>query len=730
MDFPVEQDVGTADPAMAAEGIVATETPETPEAPKSDLALISEFQNMVIAPQFLLDGFTRMQDDREYVAETCMAPEDEDSVTVNQVLKNQQTVIAHLGIDESAASCKPFPQVGGAIDPGIKTMSETVELFLNRQIRQTRLPEALEGAAQDAQTNGIAWIKVSVQEDFFKDAIGQNRFNDQQENVAEYESLQKRFSDNSFNEDSADYAKMMDLDTTLKVWMADSVVAQPQMIPQQVPVMDPMTGGPAVDPMTGMAMTQTQMLPDPTDPRTVQKQAIINGKVIDLLGCPELPRYLGFSIDQILPDDVRWDWAISRPEEIRKGEWIAYRTYMTQSSIASKFKLGEDDYRQIKVYGSGGSKTERKWGSYSPTDRPNIEQEQINDRCAVWTMEHRVQGTRYVWIDGMKRFLAKDVMQAVGANPFSLFPIYFNRVTGYALPLSDVQLQRDLQDEYNLLRTHDREGRRASYPFNVAAAGSMDEQDLTALTNRIPFQTILLKKPDEVAKYFQQILGAPYNPQLYDTNKVLSDMQLVAGIPLTASGMVGGSDVATDLSLANQGMQKANSRRKQMMNRTLSDILEWMAQVAVKIFPADNIKAQCGMNSVWLAMSAEQLSMNFQIEVKGAVDGAPDFKSQMQFWTSLPGIIQQLSMTPGLNVPLILSKLMQLGGIRENIGEIYQPPMMMPGMGAPGGEIPGGPGSPQGQGPQGSQGGAPPQQSAPSPNNLPNNPQARMAHGM
>ena len=402
---------------------------------------------------------------------------------------------------------------------------------------------------------------------------------------------------------------------------------------------------------------------------------------------------------------------------------MAYRVYLSKEDIAAKFALEPDEFKKVTVYSLDGKKTDRKWGTVGPDERNDLEAQQINDRCAVWTLEHRVMGRRYVWVDGVDHFLASEVFQAVGANPFSLFPLYFNRVTGRALPLSDVRLQRDLQNEYNLLRTHDRQGRRASYPWLVLSAGSADQEDIDAIESRQPFQAVMLKKADEIKKYLHEMAGAPYNPGTYDTGKVVADMQMVANVPLTGMGVQGEGKVATDLTLANQGMQKANSRRQAQMNRTFSDMLEWMAQVAVKVFPADNIKAMCGMQSFWLALSAEQLSMNFQIDVKGAVSGPPDFASRMQFWTAFPDILMKLQSVPGINVGAVMGKVMQLGGISEDIRNFWNPMMAPPGMpgpmGAPGQD-------PNAQGARGQEGGAPPMDSAPAPENLPNNPGNRL----
>ena len=249
----------------------------------------------------------------------------------------------------------------------------------------------------------------------------------------------------------------------------------------------------------------------------------------------------------------------------------------------------------------------------------------------------------------------------------------------------------------------------------------MEQEDKLALENRDPFKAVMLKKADDVEKYLKEMAGAPYTPTTYDTGKVVADMQMVANVPLTGMGVQGEGRVATDLTLANQGMQKANSRRQAQLNRTFSDMLEWMAQVAVKVFPADNVKAMCGMPSVWLALSAEQLSVNFQIGVQGSVSGPPDFASKMQFWTAFPDILMKLQSVPGINVAAVMSKVMQLGGISEDIRNFWNPVMPMMGGPAP---MPGQ--DPNAQGNRGQEGGAPPMNSPPALENIPNNPGNRL----
>jgi hypothetical protein len=295
------------------------------------------------------------------------------------------------------------------------------------------------------------------------------------------------------------------------------------------------------------------------------------------------------------------------------------------------------------------------------------------------------------------------------------------------MPISDVQLQKQLQDEYNLLRTHDRSGRKASYPWTILAAGAADKEDIEALEARIPFQAVMLKKADDISKYFKENAGAPYNPMLYDTSKVVADMQLVAGIPLTGLGVQGESDTATDAALATRGMDSLTKRRRMLLNRPLSDMLEWMAQVAVKVFPAENVQAQVGVNATWLAMTAEQLTTNFAIEVKGDVSGPTDFKSRLDFFTALPDIVMKMMSVPGINVEAMLNKLMALGGITEDIRQFYTPmPPMMPGMppGMPPGAPPSG-GKPADQGDRGQEGGAPPMANRGTPDDImsiPNHP--------
>lgn len=698
-----------------------TAAPQTSD----EAALVSKFSSLVQAPQFLISAFREMELDRRYVSEDAMLLKTQDTVAVNHTLRLQYTSLANLGLTDPQPQCQPTRKVGGIVDPQEVQFAETAEIFLSHLLKQMEFSKAFDGAVQDAMTNPWAILKINVVSDYYKDPIGAPRFADQQDNVARLISLKEQFAAQTFGEDDPLHKEMTDLDNTIRVWMAQHVADGIKKA--NVPMV------PSIDPMTG----QQSLVPDPTDPRVQKAKALIDGQEIDLLGASELPYYMGFAVDQILPEDLRWAWTdITRPEDMTKCSWIAHRVYMTADEIGAKFQVRKDLIAGAHLYDERGLYTQRNYLDQDPSKRnPDLEAPQKNERISVWEMWHRLSGRRYVWAQGMKTFLANDVPQAVGHRWYPFFFIYFNRVTGQVLPLSDVKLLRPLQDEVNTLRSHDREARRAAYPSILIGKGLMTPEEKESYRNRYPFSVIEVERAGEIASAFHETAKVDYNPQLFSTglNLAMTDMQLMAGIPLAAAGAPSGV-TATESAIASRGFETGTNRRRISVAQTFTDILWYMLEVSLRIFPEEYVKSICGSMAVWPAVTTEELYNRLNVEVKGGLSGKPDAAKQLDLWKNFAAIAQAL-MLP-VNGVAVLRELLDTMDIRVPVQNFLMIPGMMPGMpmpGAPVGGPPGMPGAPSlnvpgGQGPQG---GAPnmADRGPIGPENIPNGPYNKLPPG-
>jgi hypothetical protein len=702
---------------------------------KDETAMVSKLSEMVRAPTYLMDMFREMVADRAYVYRDCMLLDSQDAVAVNQVLRNQLISLAYLGVSDPKPLCQPAKRVGNTVGLGVDLFAQTAEIHLENVMNLMRFADKIEGAAQDASTNSYAVLKVTVQDDFMRDPIGKSRFGDMQEQVAEYERLKRLKLAGELPENSAEHLEFTDLEQTLRLFAAGAVEEQikavPMLVPQEQPVIDQF-GQPMLNPNTLQPITRTVMVNDPQDPREMRRQAIIEGtEPIDILGMPQMPHYQGFVCDQILPEDFRWAWNITRPEDWLEAEWQAHRVYMAPEDIKAKWKMTDGEMAQATAPSAAGAKgpTGSNSTDQDPNMRTDLEASAINSTIAVWEVWHKKMFRRYVFIEGVNRILENTVPQAQGKRFYPFFPFGYNRVSGRVMPLSDVKLTRNLQDEINMLRTHDREARRASYPVLFIPKGVMEPQAIEMYRNRMPFSVIEVSRPEEIKKYLEESTTVPYNPILYSIDGPQQQIQQMFGIPMVMTGGGSNEDLASALALAKDGMDTGVGQRKIKINKVITDIMYWILEISLRIYPESYMKKTCGEQAVWPRMTTEELYTNLKVEVKGGLSGQPAAKERMALWQNFSAIARDLQLP--VNGMEVLRELLDSMGIRMDFTK-FLVPVVAPGTVQAGVPQDGGTGeaAPEPSMGAGPDGGAPlmadPQRGPPdSLEQIPNNPLAR-----
>ncbi len=717
---------------------------EIPEPEKDETNLVKKFEELVKVPSNLKQWYELFDKDREYVNETCMLMDDDDVVATNYIFRNQQVQLANIYAKDPDISFAPRqmmgvtppappmpmgmpppmpgappmgmplppPPIDTGLPPGLTDYGRTLELLVKQFADEGGFRRVLMGAVQDAMTVGWSWIKLSQQEDIKRDPLGNRRQNDQQDNFARCQWLKKRFVAEEFTEDSAEFKELKDCEEVVAAYMKADLEKQMAEAPLQgQPMIDPMTGMPAMDPITGAP----QMSPPPMDPRQAHLEMLNSGQIPDeLLLDPEISRYVGFNFDSVQPEDIRFDWSITRPEDIYSGEWFAHRVFMNRDAIGSKWQIDPEIMKKIKLFDSCGDSTSRHW-TQDPAGRSNIENAEINDRCAVWEFWDKRTGKVYVWADGMDRFLDEYIPNIVWHGWFPFFPIYFNRVTGRVIPLSDTLLVKHLQDEINLLRTHDREARKAALPRFLMKAGVMEPQERAEFEENHPFRVHEVQEPDEILKAFATIVGAPYNPQLYDTIKAVMEMEQLSGVSRQAAGLPGGADTATESAVANEQFGMQSDLRKFAIETVIHDILYAVAEMSAQFVPEENVKKICGEGAFWPMFDRETLFRYLHLNVRAGSSGKPDASKTLKLWTEFANIAGSLGLQ--VNGPEVLKEVLRAMDVNIDLNKFIIPqiPGMMPPMppgGGGGGPIPGPVGAP----PQGTGGPRPPDQ-------IPNHPQ-------
>lgn len=706
---------------------------------------VSRWMNLVKVPSFLRYWYARYDYDRRYVSDESMLLDDRDTVSVNYLYRNTQLLTANLLARDPQLAVKPT-EILGDHPPELDRYGRTLEILTRKLMEKTGVAAKTTAGVADTSSVGWAIYKLIPQEDFKLDPLGSQRMNDELDNLARVDWFRQRIAGDDLNEDSPEWQDYLDTQRQVAKFLVNKVQQDLRDNPPGiVPLMDPMTQQPIMDPVLGTPITQ----PDPVDPRNARLEALEQGQVPEDMDLPEIARYIGFVLDRIMPEDFRFDWGVTDTVELRRqAEWMGHRVYMARDKFGSKYDIPIEDWKGITIYDDTGVKLDNRSWAKDPAIRTNIEEASIDGKCAVWEIWNRDTGLVYTFIEGIPYPVTSEVPSVTWSQWFPFFFLWFNRVDGRAIPMSDTLLVRSLQDEVNRLRTQDLELRNAAMPRAVIRRGSMTPDEKEAYENSYPGQVLEMGFPDDIRKTFAQPTTMPYNPQLCDIGPAITAMEQMSGISRNAMGTPSG-DVATTAAIAQQSMQTQMDLRRSRVEEFLSEIGQAMAEMANQIMPESNVKAIVGNGAVWPVLGRTDLFQRLKLRIKAGSTGKPDTKVRKEFFQILGPLCQQLS-AAGQPIPIksenVFRKLLDTYEITDDPSEMIltqqeqQQMAMMAAMGIkPPSAPPAGPGGspaaaprPPPPGAPGTEGGAagpgaPPMadRSTPTPQQIPNGPMAK-----
>jgi len=715
-----------------------------------DAKLIMAYAEETKIPVPLEKWYRAFENDRRYVNTTCMALDAEDSVGTNHILRNQYTVMAMLNsrdadirisVDEAVWPDVPVmatdPMTGmplldpvtgtpvptGQVDPGgappeLGKWAMTQQILAKKLLREARFRQQLAGAIQDVETAAVMFAKVNQQEDYNRDPLGNFRFDDQQDNFALYRHWADKVASGDIEPETAEYTRYKQLEATVREYLVTMLQQDIETNPlPPVPVLDPMTGGVVVD-FFGAPMTQPQ-----EDPRTAQIQALGDPESpVDLAMVPEIPRYVGFPIDFIHPEDVRFSWDITRMEDFYRAPRVQVRVRMTRDKAAAKYNLTPEEAKKLPEVSTIQNTYSQTWESDPSSRDGDLDEKAMDKKVELWECYDRETNRVSVYARGFPRFLSSITPRVVWRNWIPIVPLMFNRVTGRAIGISSTTLQRPAQEEINTNRTLERHAKKACFPRILVRRGIFARGEAAKYKRALPYEVIELETPDELSGAIRETQPLPYNPSLTDNSNAQFDLQRMSGTSLVAGGAVGVSNSATETATAQAGSDALMEYRRGLIEDFYQDVVTCLLDLAAAVLPEENYKALCGPGAVVPQVQREALWRQMQVKIEVGSTGRPNAEKELKIMTAAAQMARGMNLEP--QGPEILDFFFKNAGVYENISKYFQKmptPMGMPP--STGGAPPSPPklDSKQGQG----GGGGKPMAEAPSPESIPNRPQTR-----
>lgn len=510
-------------------------------------------------------------------------------VRVNYCYRNVQQTVAMMVPDDHDFEWEQVPEIGQelASDETLARFALTLKAVTKAHTDEIRFQDTLQGYVQDAVSFRIAVMKVTYDASFLDAPVQITQDNqDMQPNVQRLRVLVEDYTRRVFTDSDSRFEEMMELKDSLGV----------------------------------------------------------EG---------ELKAWAGLRCENVPLDCIRWDTTIRDLERIHLAGWISHDVLMSVDEIRAKypFKMNADGETWTGVHPDDLDRTQQGtrdrnkplgdtfWSTQTMTGAGTSAQaapqsERQADRLLVREIWSRRDTRVHVLVEGIEYFVQSYVppRQPSCWYPFRFYR--FNRVTGTVYGISDIELQRDIQNRVNQKKSDEEKARWLSLPRGIYNTQSIDETEVVKVKDINPGEwrgiNLQGQKPEDVF----MALEYEYKPESFDTQKDEQDMRQMANIPEQMQGVTGRANFAIEVQAAQTGSAISSASRTSNFRRELEATYHHLAEVLVMEVDEATVKKDHGAGAFWpqvygeaegaaiLKQLTEQAEQQFDLQAQAASDQA------------------------------------------------------------------------------------------------------------
>lgn len=327
------------------------------------------------------------------------------------------------------------------------------------------------------------------------------------------------------------------------------------------------------------------------------------------------------------------------------ARWITIESMYSPDDVRKIFKV---DLKKGEYTGHADNGKEDEGGTSSKKSGGELESTEKFAR--VWKHYDRASGSVYYLCDGYKRYLRPPAPPDVYVEEF--WPVYaltFNAVEdeNELFPPSDVELMEDMQKEYNDARQGKREHRQAARPRFITKAGMIDDESKRTLSLIKPFEMAELNTDEEdIRKVLAAVPVPGVDPNLYDTNEIMSDIQLTIGAQEANFGAVSKA-TATESSIAEGSRVAGVDSHVDDLDAFLIRIAGASGQIMLREMSLEMVQEIAGPGAVWPEASLEDVAKEIYLEIEAGSSGKPNQAQEIKNWKEmLPFLVQMPGIKP------------------------------------------------------------------------------------
>lgn len=465
-----------------------------------------------------------------------------------------------------------------------REFAKTLEVVVSRLLRDAKLKRVAKRWLRGTMTCGPGWLKVVMQTKMQRDPVVEQEINDLRNQLAAIESLQADIKDGE-----------SDPEVKAEKLRANMIALQAKM-----------------------------------------ERVIATGLVIDYYHA----------------EDITVATECGEVENYLSAPWICFDSYKGKEATA---KIVEWDAETAKQYLKGANryvKRPRKGESNEPGEgfiqenaMPGGPEDDSEEGFylirEVWSLD---DGVIYTFIDGCKKKWAREPYAPItGQRFYPNFLLGFHYFDGERYPQSDVDQLKSLQEEYNEVRSDFRTHRRRAKPgiiFNEAAVAA-DHVDKVSKSSTQEIVGVELTGDNiDIRTVFVPKTYNQVDPGLYDTAPIHRDMERMSGAQESLQSSVAVQKTATEARIQDAGFSARTGSRRDELDDVLTEMCEYVAQVALQTMDQAAAMRYAGPSAVWVEMSVEEVMTLFDVEIKAGSTGKPEAAKDREAWGTLLPLIE------------------------------------------------------------------------------------------
>ena len=299
------------------------------------------------------------------------------------------------------------------------------------------------------------------------------------------------------------------------------------------------------------------------------------------------------------------------------------------------------------------------------------------EMCCVWEHYDRQTGVVYLMADGHKAFLRQPGPPDVYVEDFwPVFALTFNEVENpkHLFPPSDVRLLLPMQREYNRSRQGMDEHRQAARPRFSARKGALDDESKMMLAKARAFDVVEVNFMDGSGTLNDVMAPIPMpgvDPNLYETNQLFQDIQLVSGSAEAQYGSTSNA-TATESSIAESSRATSSGSNIDDLDAFLTRVARASGQIMLKEVSAETVTEIAGPGAVWPQLTLDQIAKEIYMEIQAGSSGRPN---QAQDLANLERMMPFLMQMPGLNADELAKETLRRLDDRLDLTLLLKPNM-------------------------------------------------------